>query len=64
MSEYLPKQMSEEETKKMCSEIIENLKISSLKEMGKVMGELKKNNSNNLDFSLAGKIIKEILNKK
>ena len=46
MSEYLPKQMSEEETKKMCSEIIENLKISSLKEMGKVMGELKKNNSN------------------
>ena len=64
MSEYLPKQMSEEETKKMCSEIIKNLKISSLKEMGKVMGELKKNNSNNLDFSLAGKIIKEILNKK
>ena len=32
--------------------------------MGKVMSELKKNHSDSVDFSLAGKIIKEILNKK
>ena len=31
--------------------------------MGKVMGELKKNYSDNLDFSKAGAILKEVLNK-
>ncbi len=61
MSDYLPKQLSEEETKKLCTEIINKVKASSIKDMGKVMGELKKNNSDNIDFSLAGKIIKEIL---
>ena len=64
MSEYLPKQMSEDDTKKICEEIISNINASSLKDMGKVMGELKKNHSDSMDFSLAGKIIKEILNKK
>tara|TARA_B100000927_G_C16148779_1_gene342450 strand:+ start:73 stop:537 length:465 start_codon:yes stop_codon:yes gene_type:complete len=64
MSDYLPKQLSEEETKKLCTEIINKVKASSIKDMGKVMGELKKNNSDNIDFSLAGKIIKEILSLK
>ena len=32
--------------------------------MGKVMGELKKTNSENIDFSIAGKILKELLNNK
>ena len=64
MSEYLPKQLSEDDTKKLCEEIINKINASSLKDMGKVMGELKKNHSDSVDFSLAGKIIKEILNKK
>ena len=64
MLEYLPKQMSEDDTKKLCEEIINKINALSLKDMGKVMGELKKNYSDSLDFSLAGKIIKEILNKK
>jgi uncharacterized protein YqeY len=63
LSSYLPKQMSEEETKKICSEIIASTKASSIKDMGKVMGELKKKYSDTLDFSLAGKVLKEILNK-
>jgi len=62
MSKYLPKQLSEEDTKKLCEEIIKKLNASSVKDMGKVMGELKKNNADSVDFSLAGKIIKEILN--
>ncbi len=62
LASYLPKQMSEEETKKICSEIIQSTKASSIKDMGKVMGELKKNYSDTLDFSLAGKILKEFLN--
>ena len=64
MSEYLPKQMNEDDTKKICEEVIKNINASSLKDMGKAMGELKKNHSDSMDFSLAGKIIKEILNKK
>ena len=63
LSEYLPKQLSEEETRKLCSEIIEKMGASSIKDMGKVMGELKKNHSDDIDFSKAGSILKEILNK-
>ncbi|MFL2896029.1 MAG: GatB/YqeY domain-containing protein [Candidatus Pelagibacter sp.] len=63
LSSYLPKQMTEEETKKICVDIINFTKASSIKDMGKVMGELKKNYSDSLDFSLAGKVLKELLNK-
>ena len=63
LSEYLPKQLGEEETRKLCSEIIDKTGASSIKDMGKVMGELKKNHSDDIDFSKAGSILKEILNK-
>ena len=61
---FLPKQLSEEDTLKLCKDIINNLGASSIKDMGKIMGELKKNYSNNLDFSIAGKLIKDLLNNK
>ena len=63
LSEYLPKQLGEEETRKLCSEIIEKTGASSIKDMGKVMGELKKNHSDDIDFSKAGSILKDLLNK-
>ena len=63
LSEYLPKQLSEEETKKICSEVAQKLGANSIKDMGKVMGELKKNYSDTLDFSKAGSLLKEILGK-
>ena len=63
LSEYLPKQLGEDETKKLCSEIIEKVGASSIKDMGKVMGELKKNHSDDIDFSKAGSILKELLKK-
>jgi hypothetical protein len=63
LSEYLPMQLGEVETKKICSDIIEKTGASSIKDMGKVIGELKKNYSDSVDFSKAGTIIKEILNK-
>jgi len=63
LSGYLPKQLSEEETKKICSEVAQKLGTSSIKDMGKVMGELKKNYSDTLDFSKAGSLLKEILGK-
>ena len=63
LSSYLPKQLSEEETRNICSEIINETKASSIKDIGKVMGELKKKYSDTLDFSIAGKVLKELLNK-
>ena len=64
LSEYLPKQMSEEETISICKQIIEKTGASSIKEMGKVMGELKQNHSDTIDFSKAGTLIKNLLNNK
>ena len=62
LTEFLPKQLSEEETQKICSEIIVKLGASSNKDMGKVIGELKKLHNDEIDFAKAGPIIKELLN--
>ena len=59
---FLPKQLSEEETKKICTDTIAKLGANSVKDMGKVMGELKKFHSDEIDFSKAGPLIKELLN--
>ena len=59
---FLPKQLSEEETKKICTDTIAKLGASSVKDMGKVMGELKKSYSDEIDFSKAGALVKELLN--
>ena len=63
LSNYIPKQLNENETKKLCEEIVNKLQIKSIKDMGKIMGELKKSHSENLDFSIAGKVLRELLNK-
>ena len=59
---FLPKQLSEEETRKICGEIISKLGANSLKDMGKVMGELKKLHADEIAFAKAGLLIKELLN--
>ena len=63
ISTFLPKQLSEDETKKICAETISKLGAESIKDMGKVMGELKKQYPDNLDFAKAGPLLKELLNK-
>ena len=63
LSGFLPKQLDEEETKKICSEIISKVGANSVKDMGKVMGELKKNHPDEIDFAKAGPLIKDLLNK-
>jgi uncharacterized protein YqeY len=63
LSAFLPKQLSEEETKKICLETIKKLGAESIKDMGKVMGELKKQYPDDLDFAKAGPLLKELLNK-
>ena len=61
ISSFLPKQLSEEDTKKLCEEAIKKIGASSIKDMGKVMSDLKKTHSDVLDFSKVGSIIKAVL---
>ena len=61
INNFLPTQMSDEESKKICKKVIENVGASSLKDMGKVMGALKKDYGDVLDFSKVSNFIKEIL---
>ena len=60
---FLPKQLNDEDTKKICEEIISKLGANSIKDMGKVMGELKKQHADEIDFSKAGGLLRELLNK-
>ena len=62
INEFLPKQLNEEETKKICLDTIKTVGASSVKDMGKVMSALKKDYSDVLDFSKVSKIIKANLN--
>ena len=59
---FLPKQLSEDETKKICEEVIKSVGASSMKDMGKVMGMLKSKHADTLDFSKVSGIIKGLLN--
>ena len=63
LTEYLPKQLSDEETKKICEDIVSSLGASSIKDMGRVMGELKKKYADTVDFAKAGMVLKELFNK-
>ena len=63
LSSFLPKQLNEEDTKKICEQIISRLNANSIKDMGKVMGELKKEYADEIDFAKAGVLLKQILNK-
>ena len=61
ISTFLPKQLSEEETKKICEEVIKSVEASSMKDIGKIMGVLKSKYSDSLDFSKVSTILKGLL---
>ena len=58
---FLPKQLSEEETVKICKETIRSLGASSIKDMGKIMGSLKQKYSASIDFSKVNAIVRDLL---
>ena len=62
LTSFLPKQLSEDDTKKICEDLILKLGASSIKDMGKIMGELKKKHSDEIDFAKAGILLKQLLN--
>jgi len=63
LSGYLPKQLGEEETKKICQETLDILGATEIQDMGKVMSELKKKYADKLDFAKAGSLLRELLTK-
>ena len=63
LSSFLPKQLSDDDTKKICEQTISSLGATSIKDMGKIMGELKKQHSDEIDFAKAGALLKQLLNK-
>ena len=60
---FLPKLLNDQETKKICVQTVNKIGASSIKDMGKVMGELKKQYEDSLDFAKAGSLLKELLSK-
>ena len=63
LSNYLPKQLSEDETIKLCNDVVAKLGAKDIKDKKKIMGEIKKNYSDSIDFEIAGKVLKNILGK-
>ena len=61
ISDFLPKQLSEEETRKVCEDTIKSIGASSMKDMGKIMGVLKSKHADSLDFSKVSAILKGLL---
>ena len=61
IEEFLPNQLSEEEIRKEVSKIIDSKDKLSIKDMGKIMGELKTNFSGQMDFGKASEIVKALL---
>ena len=62
INKFLPNQLSEEETKKICLETIKSVNATSMKDMGKIMGVLKSKHADSLDFSKVSSILKGLLN--
>ena len=61
LQSYLPEVMNENETEEIVKSTIDKLGISSMKEMGKARGEIKKNHADTIDLSLVSQLIKKHL---
>jgi uncharacterized protein YqeY len=59
--EFMPKQLSVEQTKAEIQKVITETGASSIKDMGKVMGALKERFAGQIDFAKAGAAVKEAL---
>ncbi len=61
INEFLPEQLSTDETQKLCENAIKANNAETIKEIGKVIKYLRENSPSSLDMALASKIIKEKL---
>ena len=61
INSYLPQQRSEEETENIVSDLIKSNNLQDIKDMGKLMGIIKKKYAGEVDMGLVGKIAKSML---
>jgi uncharacterized protein YqeY len=61
---FMPKQMSDDESRAAIASVIADTGAASIKDMGKVMGALKARYSGQMDFAKAGAAVKDALNAK
>lgn len=62
LEEYIPKQLTEEELNTIVNELVKSLNATTIKDMGKVMGELNKQYAGRVDGKKASVLIKSLLN--
>lgn len=63
IQQFLPAQLSEKEITNAIEKAIKSNKASSIKDMGSIMADLKKNYAGQMDFGLVSKQVKEFLMK-
>ncbi|MFC0244474.1 GatB/YqeY domain-containing protein [Falsochrobactrum ovis] len=61
INDFLPAQMSDDDIRKACAEVIAETGAESLRDMGKCMAILKERYAGQMDFSKASSMIKELL---
>ena len=61
IEEYMPKQLSDDEIRDAASKVVTEIGAAGLKDMGRVMGNLKEHYAGQMDFSKAGAMVKELL---
>ena len=62
INQFLPKQLNRDEIKTIIEKFTSDNKISSIKDMGKIMEHLKSIHSGSIDIGVAANIAKELLN--
>ncbi len=61
ISEFLPQQMSDDEIKQACADVIAEIGAQGLRDMGKCMAVLKERYAGKMDFTKASAIVKSLL---
>ena len=61
IEEFLPRKMSAEETRAAIDEVVGTLGASSVRDMGRVMAELKTRYAGQMDFGAVGQMVKDRL---
>ena len=61
ISGFMPKQMDEAEMRTVIAGVVKELGAAGLKDMGRVMGELKTRHAGKMDFGKANGVVKQLL---
>lgn len=58
---FLPRQLGDDDLKSICAQVVDEVGAGGLRDMGRCMNELKKKYPDQMDFSKASGIVKDML---